>query len=297
MGILNRQSDGLLSVFIAIRRTLIAYGPLSEDKLLALCAPPSVVDQTDMMARKTLLRWTQLGVLVSAGERVELAEGLKRIDADDLTQVRRELLRVVLSPANNPAFSRESATAFDDAKGASDFTRATAWLLSQDPYTFQTPWESVDDLQNRQEANPRIFTNSTRWDGLKEWGDFLGVAWPSPSGTGVIPNPAVAILGVLDEVMGGLAESPQDDFLARLADALPVLDGGTYRRMVEDALPRLPRPAGKDHVSASLSLALLQLEASNHVRLETRADAPYRLLIGRRGRELRRVSHVLRSAE
>lgn len=295
MGILNRQSDGLLSVLIAIRRTLIAYGSLSEDKLLALCAPPSIVDQTDMMARKTLLRWTQLGMLVSAGDRLELAEGLKRIDADDLTQVRRQLLRVVLSPANNPAFSRESATPFDDATGASDFTRAAAWLLSQDPYTFQTPWESVDDLQNRQEANPRIFTNSTRWDGLKEWGHFLGVAWPSPSGTGVIPNPAVAILGVLDDVMGGLVESPQDDFLARLADALPVLDGGTYRRMVEDALPRLPRPTGKDHVSASLSLALLQLEASNHIRLETRADAPYRMLIGRRGRELRRVSHILRA--
>ena len=297
MGILNRQSDGLLSVLVAIRRTLIAYGPLSEDRLLSLCAPPSVVDQTDMMARKTLLRWTQLGVLVSAGGRIELAEGLKRIEADDLTQVRRQLLRVVLSPANNPAFSRESATAFDEATGASDFTRATAWLLSQDPYTFQTPWESVDDLQNRQEANPRIFTNSTRWDGLKEWGDFLGVAWPSPSGTGVIPNPAFAILGVLDEVMGGLAESPQDDFLSRLADALPILDGGTYRRMVEEALPRVPRPVGKDHVSASLSLALLQLEASNEIRLETRADAPYRLLIGRRGRELRRVSHVLRSVD
>jgi hypothetical protein len=137
-----------------------------------------------------------------------------------------------------------------------------------------------------------VFSNSTRWYGLVEWGTFLGVAWPAPSGTGAIPNPAFAIGALLDEVFGGASELPQDAFFTRIAEALPVLDGGAYCRSTVATIPGVPRPKRENHVAQALSLALLQLDAAEAIRLESRADAPYRLLVGRGGRELRRVSHV-----
>src|SRR5205823_8786976 len=66
MSILNRPSDGLLSVLLALHRGVLAYGPQSEGALLDLVAPSSVVpDGKPDMARKTLTRWKQLGFFSS----------------------------------------------------------------------------------------------------------------------------------------------------------------------------------------------------------------------------------------
>jgi hypothetical protein len=108
-----------------------------------------------------------------------------------------------------------------------------------------------------------------------------------------VPNPAFALRTVLDKVMGGAAECLQEAFFTRLADALPVIDGGVYRRSVEASLRGIPQ-LRMNEVSVSLSLALLHLEAAGAVRLETRADAPKRQLLGRQRRQLRSVSHIVR---
>ena len=66
MSILNRPSDGLLSVLLALHRGVLAYGPQSEAALLDLVAPSTVVpDGKPDMARKSLTRWTQLGFFSS----------------------------------------------------------------------------------------------------------------------------------------------------------------------------------------------------------------------------------------
>lgn len=291
MGILNRPSDGLLSAFIALRRAISAFGPVTEDRLLALCAPPSIVDQDERMARKTLVRWQQLGFFENVDGRVEIARAYRRLPMDDLAALRAALLRLVLAPANNPTLANPTPLD-EDSSRAADFSRAAAWMLSQDPYTFRTSWEEVDSLQNVQGADPRVFTNGTRWYGLAEWGTFLGVAWPAPSGTGVVPNPAFAIGVFLEDVFDGARELPQEVFFTRLVEALPVLDGGSYWQNAVTSIPGVPRRKRENHVSQALSLGILQLDAADTIRLESRADAPYRLLVGRGGRELRRVSHV-----
>ena len=296
MGILNRPSDGLLSVFIALRRALIAFGPLPDDQLLALCAPPSAVDKEENMARKTLVRWQQLGFFASRAGRIHIADAYNSIALDDLESLRIAILRLILSPTNNELLGADSS-ADDDTTRAADFSRAASWFLSQDPYTFRPSWDTVDDLQTVQGSKPRVFTNSTRWNGLLEWATFVGIAWPAPSGTGGIPVPALAIRAVLDEVFGTATELPQDGFFAALADALPVVSGARYWRAMSGSVPSLPRVKRENHVAQSLSLALLQLDAAEEIRLDARADAPYRQLVGRGGRELRRVSHLIRVQE
>ena len=66
MSILNRPSDGLVSVLVSLVRTSIAIGNASREKLLDIASPVSLNDgQNDQdMAKKTLNRWLELGLFV-----------------------------------------------------------------------------------------------------------------------------------------------------------------------------------------------------------------------------------------
>jgi hypothetical protein len=295
MSILNRPSDGLLSVLLALRRGLLAYGEQSESSLLDLVSPGSVVpDGRPELAKKTLTRWKQLGFFRDIDGIVQLSPVIADIASDDLIGLRAAILRLVLAPENNPAFMSDSDDDYD-ASRASDCTRAIAWSLGQDPYSFPTKYKGgVESLQDGQGVKPRPFANDTRWSGFSEWATFLGVGWPSGK-IRFVPNPAVAVRSVLDDVFVGATELTQDDFVTRLAHALPVIDGGRYRLSVEAQIAQRWRDPLPNDISPSLSAAFLTLEAQGEFRMEARSDAPQRILLGRAGRELHPVSHFVRS--
>lgn len=294
MSILNRPSDGLLSVLLALHRGILAYGPQSEGALLDLIAPSSVVPEGKPdMARKTLTRWKQLGFfLTDAQGAITLSPTIAAVGPNERDRLRSAILRLLLAPENNPAFS---LTSDEDQEGsrASDATRAFAWVLAQDPYTFPSRYPDVERLRSGQGVEPTPFVNDTRWGGFSEWAAFLGVAITNAK-VGLVPNPSFAVRTALDEVFGSVDELAQADFFTRLARALPVIDGGQYRAAVEAQTPRPWRTYRANEVSLSLSAALLTLEASRVLRLEMRSDAPTRVLLGRAGRELRSISHCVR---
>jgi hypothetical protein len=97
----------------------------------------------------------------------------------------------------------------------------------------------------------------------------------------------------LNDVFLGSAELPQETFLSHLTTCLPIVDNGLYRQSVESQIGKPWRNQRLNEISLSLSAALLQLEAAGKIRLEARADAPQTLLLGRGGRELRKVSHII----
>jgi hypothetical protein len=294
MSILNRPSDGLLSVLLALHRGVLAYGPQSEAGLLDLVAPSSVVpDAKPDMARKTLTRWKQLGFFSTDDDGVvTLSPAIATVAPNDEDLLRAAVLRLVLAPENNPAFSLPGDDDQEKSK-ASDATRALAWVLAQDPYTFPSGHKNVEQLQSSQGVEPTPFVNDTRWFGFSEWATFLGAAFTSGK-FGLVPNPLFAVRTALDEVFGTVDELAQAEFFTRLADALPVIDGGRYRAVVEAQTARPWRTHRSNEVSPSLSAALLTLEASRVLRLEMRSDAPTQLLLGRAGRELRAISHIVR---
>jgi hypothetical protein len=299
MTILNRTNDGLLSVLIALQRALIAYGPQSEDKLLTLCAPRSVVPSAKPeMARRTLMRWKQLGFFQQAADQVTVHSNFVDIEADDIDSLRGALLELVLAPRNNPVLVdglNENSNSETEGSLASDFTRAAAWVLAQDPYAFSANYDSgVDSLQVQQGVEPRPFINNTRWNGFTEWAVFLGIGWRA-KGTEFIPDPAVAVRSMLNKVFGSTDELGQEIFLTRLAECLPVVDGGRYRLILEAQIARPWRLQRQNEVSPCLSAAFLHLEANGDIQLELRADAPQKILLGRNGQELRPVSHFLHS--
>lgn len=295
MSILNRPSDGLLTVLLALRRALKACGPQPEDRLLELCAPIAVVpDGKPDMARKTITRWKQLGFFQEADGVLKLSPDVARLDVDDLDGLRSAILRIVLAPENNPLLSSDPEADLENSR-ASDCTRALAWALSQDPFAFQAivAHRAAEELENQQGITVRCFQNNTRWNGFKEWSVFLGIAFRSSKG--IVLDPTFAVRAVLDEVFAGSADLSQDVFLTRLADILPIIDGGRYQLSVQQDITKPWRIHQNNHVSPCLTLALLTLEAQEDIRIDLpRSDAPLRLLLGRGGKELRPFSHIVR---
>jgi hypothetical protein len=298
MGILNRPSDGLASALVALHRTVLAYGPLSSERLLALAAPPSVIDAKSDLARKTLTRWTQLRAFVPRGdERLALAPELSTLAHDDIDGMRKAALRVVLAAGSNDGLDAHSADANSERPLASDFTRAVCWALAQDPYSLGTTYHSdpaqpsdIDALQRHQCAGgPIPFQNDTRWSGFVDWACFLGFGWKAPK---FLLDPFFAVDCLLSQTFDDKQSLPIDAFLESLAALGPVFDGGSYRQTVEATLARPPARPNSTEVSSTLSLALMHLEAAGTLKLETRSDAPTRFLLGRRGQQLHGVTHV-----
>jgi hypothetical protein len=293
MSILNRPSDGLLSVLLSFHRALLAYGPQTESRLLELCSPASVVPEGKPdMARKTLTRWKQLAFFRDADGRVELSPAMAEVAADDIDKLRAAILRLVLGQENSPALVLETEQDHEGSK-ASDFARAAAWVLAQDLYSFPDKWEGgVEALQNEQAVKPKPFTNDTRWQGFAEWSVFLGIACTTTK-QGITPNPSFAVRSVLTDVFAGRTELSQQAFLDQLGNMLPIIDGGRYRVLVEEQTKRPWTIPQHNQISPSLSAALLTLEAKGAIALQTRSDAQQRLLLGASGRELRPISHIV----
>jgi hypothetical protein len=139
----------------------------------------------------------------------------------------------------------------------------------------------------------RIFSNDTRWGAFDRWATFLGVAsrFPRGSKTILMPDPTNAVRHVLAEVLPE-SRTPILDFTERLAQRLPVLDGGTYRRAVEERMRPEAVLASTDALSPSLSHALLRLRDEQLLRLEDLADAPTKVQLARGFGPERTISHV-----
>jgi hypothetical protein len=203
------------------------------------------------------------------------------------------VLRLVLLPSNNPEFETDSDAALEKSK-ASDCTRAMAWALAQDPYSFPSKYkDGAETLQDDQGVSPRPFTNDTRWGGFLEWATFLGAGFRAAR-VGFVPVPSFAVQTTLATVFGEARALAQADFFERLAQYLPIVDGGSFRLQMAAQTSRPWRAESVTEVSPSLSAALLTLEASGILRLEERSDAPQRMLLGAGGRPVHPVSHIER---
>ena len=172
MGILNRTSDGLASVLVAIYQTLTSDGAMKRELLLEQLAPFPLCENKKNLTSPTLRRWTQFG-LFEENEKgvVSIADGYRRPkSADDTLDwvrgVAREL--VLQRPANEDLL--ESEPSF-----GADFTRALSWSLAQDAFDFPGgPYDSgISGLEKAQvHEKPGVFQNNTRWDGFRDWACF-----------------------------------------------------------------------------------------------------------------------------
>lgn len=287
MTILNTANDGFFNVLIVLLQVVARDGPLDEGQLLWRCKTEPTAD--DQRLRQTLRRWTQLGLFQEQDKQIALAP-----EDRDLGRLPARCRDLLFREDNNQNFWEQKDS------GASDFTRALAFVLAQDIYTADfEKFESIQALEQRQvpEQGRRVFQNDVRWNGLRFWGDYLGFFWVDHRRW---PDPTAAVREELPAVFGGARDLPAAEFLDRLAGRLPVLDGGRWRIEVEQALDPAAwhRPAQDNLLSTSLSRALWRLaQPGGPIRLDWRSDAAGgRFLQGAHSPQWSRFTHVLSTA-
>ncbi len=309
MSVLNRPSSGLPNVLIVLYRCVLAHGPLQRARLLSLCAPPAATSTDAKMPQKTLTTWKKLGLFeVRDDDTVRLSPDLPAAAHDPVTgpdRVPDTLRELVFRPENNAnLWGRDDGPEADNPDApsgvrAADFTRGACWCLALSSRlpreaTVRKMWDGVDTLQQSTlEPGHSAFVNDTRWAGFAAWAPFLGFGWSAVSRPLVL-DPTQAIRHQLPHLFGEGTELTQRQFFDRLADRLPVLDGGAYRLEVEAKFiaGRWERPA-EGALSESLSAAMERLSAAGILRMEDRADAERKTLTGPAGRQTRTFSHVL----
>jgi len=164
--------------------------------------------------------------------------------------------------------------------GARDLVRALAWFLNLDvltgPFDFLDTTPSLTNLQDLQLGERPIF-NIERWRPFVRWARYLGFVsdYSLYGGSGsstaaVFPDPNRAIAAVLPKIIDG-GWAPLESVIPRLAEKLPVLDGGVYRR----AIIERGAPEAQADCSPTLTLALRALAARGVIELQEGAgDAP-----------------------
>ncbi len=300
MAILNRESDGLVSILVAIVRASIAIGPTSKTKLLDIVSPLSLDDgmNDQKKARNTLNRWFDLGLFI------ETEKGEWRLEEECRSQIKKlgatpaviahVARQIVLASRNNGNFWS------DTENKSADFTRAAAWMLAQDIHLFIPTSHSVVEKLCNDQAPPDVILlqNDTRWAGYMSWATFLGFgrADTGKASGGFITDVTPVVRFHLHDVLPKRGEVAIDDFIGSLASAIPVLDGGSYRTEVESKLKsdKWKRPK-EGELSTSLSRALLRLRESGNLRFESRSDSGEQMkIVGRDDRVVESVTHVRR---
>lgn len=292
MSLLNTTNDGLHNVLVAFCRLLIvAKGESAEADLMRKIALPSIAHENGRLARSTLNKWVDLGLLIRDDEKIRLSEYFPRswkAMAEDIEgTVRRAARKCALSAVNN-----DQLWAYE-ASRAADFTRALSLLLAQDIY--RTGFADLErcEIDQVSESNLRLLGNGTRTNGLKKWAHFLGFLRNTD---GKEIDPTVAVRESIEWMPLGQRVQAHE-FLARLASDLPVLDGGQYRLAVEEKLDpsALVLPQG-EQLSTSLSRALICLKADGTLGFEFLSDAASGMIFcGQNGPRVDvRYTHVTR---
>lgn len=291
MSLLNLPGDGTRSVLVIIYR-LLRERAIARDKLLELCAPQGVVDPKSTSI--TLNTWIDLGLIEEKNGKISISSTIPKAERTESYLANNARLLVLASKNNERLWEVEKSK-------SADFTRAISWLFAQDVYqTELKSWEGgrgAWDLIRGQvaEDDALLGRNDTRWNGLKHWLPYLGFGWLQ-KGT-VIVDPAIAIRETLPLIFGNKQTLPVDAFMASLSERIPILDGGVYRKQVEDWLLQgkganawKGQPQGQ--LSTSVSRGLLRLISAGVLTHDNLSDADARVILtGRTGTPIGTFSH------
>ncbi len=295
MTILNLESDGLPPVLITLALLVSREKEIPRDSLIEICAPFSEASERTRL-RATLNRWISLGFFLDVDEKIRLSFSRGRTESDDVIAQRLPAIcrRILLGSDHAlPLMPNIGVLSEVNVGRSADLCRGLAWCLAQDIYTLPSIYADVNDMVDSQVQFGRfIFLNDTRWSGIRPWARYLGFATGDDSK--LFFDPTVAVRGQLNEVIQTKESLPAAEFVARLAERLPVLDTGSYRTEVEQTLkPETWQPPSPGFISTSLSFALRRLQKQGTIALESKADAGSRLaLTGQSGRTWESFTHV-----
>lgn len=300
MALLN-PPETLPNVARILYRTLrAADGFRSQREALATAVAPPALRRADddsgagsRAFEHTLRACVEVRLLEQVDDVVSLHPDLpdesrnRRRSDDHLPSLMRSL---ILSDALNHGL-------WDSTEGSRDLTRALCWFMCQDPLRPPGRWLDSDGpqaLQNRDfPAGARVFSNDTRWGAFDRWVPFLGFGYHliRDGREVLVPDPTAVLRGVLPELLTH-ARQEVGLVLELLASAVPVMDGGVYRRAVEERMRPASVPGADDQLSPSVAHALLVLRDRQLIVLEDLADAPNKIRLPDGFGPERTISHI-----
>ena len=268
------------SVVLTIVRYLDAQRSQQNniERMLATLAPASLKGadpQRDV--NENLKAAIELGLVLRSEDKVTLAEGVPSAVEEGQGAMVRLLRDRVLDEALN-------STAWRSQVGARDLTNALSWFLTLPPAEAPVQMEGgprsaealqLKDFGPRQDAGGTESSNwpignSTRWNAFRRWACSLGFAWANPKGE-LVPDPTVAIRDALPDVFAGTTELTAQEFVTKVGESVPVLDGGRYREFVTS---NWERPTAENRgITVSLTDALERLNSEGSILIDDRADA------------------------
>ena len=173
---------------------------------------------------------------------------------------------------------------WDDQTGAKDLVRALAWFLalpvSKAPRSFDSADPNLITLQT-EDFGGRFeddagdtkwpINNDPRWQSFRRWACSLGFAWWSPGGR-LIPDPTTAIRDAVPEIFDSNGRLTAKEFVESLGRSLPVLDGGKYRKYIEEN--QKDEDPDPKQLSEATSDALDRLDLEKTLLIDNEDDSP-----------------------
>jgi hypothetical protein len=242
----------------SLARLALYLGPSSRDVLREHLMPT----KEDAAQFGQLLRETaRLGFLEEHEGKFSLGPSIEKADIDDDQRFLNHVEVALLGPS--------------DVSGDNyPFRFALSWLLTQSSGV-SIPWSSDQHLSMLEQMEGKDLYevgNEGRFAMLCYWARFLGFAASLDirGAKVVIPDPTEAIARHLPKRCPEKSRISVTHFLERMAEPLPVIEGGSARRQVEERF-RAKRAANQ--LSVSTSLALWRLEERKVIKLLNLADA------------------------
>lgn len=230
---------------------------VSRDVVVKLLQPNAVIgdDGNRAGATQTILAADQLGLVETTGTiKLKFDRTDKRTTREIVLGALDEIVLTDMSvePYFAPFYSYVLSLNENGSVSASD---GDLW---ENKFT-------ADVNQGVRGTNP---FNKTKLTGLRRWYEYSGLGWFDPAGV-FQPNPYFRIKRSLARIFGKINKLPGDDFIRRLSEACPELDGGSIYSETTKHIQTNP----ENICTLGLSHALVDLHVDEVIRLDCPVDA------------------------
>ena len=292
MSIINNAHSGSSIVVLCIIDRFLnnkKMSPVKREELLELCRPNELPQSgnAEKKFKETLNFWLDYGLWCETDDGIQASS-----DTAYDENLANRVLKTCIRECTNKDITDANGTTIEP------LMRTLSCLMAQDEFAIGgrplTTGEGSIKSAIRATLPIQFSVNSNEVGTLRDYAEFLGFIEPVSNNEYVL-DPTRAILSVITEVFEEQAEINITDFIERLAKLQPLLDGGKFRTQVEMLMRDQGwegRPSHK--LSASLSFALLRLEAAEVLALSTKSDDENQLLLTQNvGNQSRWISKVV----
>ena len=275
MSLINNAHPGSqIYIMSIIFRTLArAKHSVSVQDLMSLCRPEELLqnkNQTDKFISELRFWANPDHSLWSIDEHDMVSLNPEFSGNSDYRHISDSVRQVIMSTKLDSVFGSE-----DKNDGIPVLIRTLCMLLASNQFLplSDSPLQKDSFISINSKFLPvNRINNSNEFPVFLEYIHFLGFLLPSEN-NGFWVDPTIAVSAQLPSIFSSEKKLPIRQFIERLASALPVFDGCSYRIEIENEMQaRGWEKIGENRISRSLAYSLESLRLSNNIEIEPGAD-------------------------